>query len=200
MAFGKFFMLPLMGKQLFGPLTYLLKTLHNFFGPLFTVSLIVVAITFIKDEFPRKGDLNWLIKLGGVFNKEGGEPPTYRFNAGEKVVYWLGVIALGFFIVSSGLSLDKLLPIEYTRQVMQWSHMFHATAAVFMICLIGFHIYLGTVGVKGAYTAMRHGYVDEAWAQEHHGYWYEDLREGRIPVQRSQQHGAVDSAETARPA
>jgi len=190
MAFGRFFLMPVLGRQLFGPLTYLLKTLHNFFGPLFTVSLIVVAITFIKDEFPRKGDLNWLIKLGGVFNKEGGEPPTYRFNAGEKVVYWLGVIVLGWFIVSSGLSLDKLLPIEYTREVMQWSHLFHAAAAVLMICLIGFHIYLGTVGVKGAYTAMRHGYVDEAWAQEHHGYWYEDIKAGRTPVQRSQPAGA----------
>jgi formate dehydrogenase subunit gamma len=83
---------------------------------------------------------------------------------------------------------------------MQWSHMFHATAAVFMICLIGFHIYLGTVGVKGAYTAMRHGYVDEAWAEEHHGYWYEDIREGKIPVQRSRQAGPVETAETARPA
>lgn len=200
MAFGRYFLLPVMGKQLFGPLTYLLKTLHNFFGPLFTVSLIVVAITFFKDEFPRRGDLNWLLKLGGVFSKEGSEPPTHRFNAGEKVVYWLGVIVLGFFIVSSGLSLDKLLPLDYTRQIMQWSHMFHATAAVFMIVLIGFHIYLGTVGVRGAYTAMRHGYVDEAWAQEHHGYWYDDLREGKIPVQRSRQGMPAETAETARPA
>jgi formate dehydrogenase subunit gamma len=187
MAFGKFFLLPVLGLQLFGPFTYLLKTLHNFFGPLFTVSLIVVAITFIKDELPRRGDLTWLVKLGNVFKKGADEPPTHRFNAGEKVVYWIGVIVLGFFIVSSGLSLDKLLPgVDYTRQTMQWSHMFHAAAAVLMICLIGFHIYLGTVGVRGAYTAMRHGYVDEAWAQEHHGYWYEDIKAGNIPVQRSQ--------------
>jgi formate dehydrogenase subunit gamma len=200
MAFGRFFILPLLGRQLYGPFTYLLKNLHNFFGPLFTVSLIVVALTFIKDEFPRRGDLRWLIKLGGVFNKEGGEPPGHRFNAGEKVVYWLGVIVLGFFIVSSGLSLDGLLPITATRQVMQWSHLFHATAAVLMICLIGFHIYLGTVGVRGAYTAMRHGYVDEAWAHEHHGYWYEDIKAGREPAQRSQPLAVPDSTETARPA
>jgi formate dehydrogenase subunit gamma len=186
MAFGRFFLLPVLGRQLYGPLTYLLKTLHNFFGPLFTVSLIIVIITFIKDELPRRGDMNWLLKLGGVFNKEGGEPPTYRFNAGEKVVFWIGAAVLGFFVVSSGLSLDHLLPgIEYTRQTMQWSHMFHATAAVLMICVIGFHAYLGTAGVRGAYTAMRHGYVDEAWAQEHHGYWYEDIKSGKIPAQRS---------------
>lgn len=185
MAFGRFFLLPVMGRQLYGPLTYLLKNLHNFFGPLFTVSLIIVIITFIKDEFPRRGDVNWMLKLGGVFSKEGGEPPTHRFNAGEKVVFWIGAVVLGFFVVSSGLSLDKLLPIEYTRQVMQWSHIFHSTAAVLMICILGFHAYLGTAGVRGAYTAMRHGYVDEAWAQEHHGYWLEDIRAGKIPAQRS---------------
>jgi formate dehydrogenase subunit gamma len=187
MAFGRFFMLPVLGRQIYGPLTYLLKTLHNFFGPLFTVSIIIVIITFIKDEFPRRGDLTWLVKAGNVFKPEADEPPTHRFNAGEKVVFWVGAVVLGFFVVSSGLSLDKLLPgIEYTRQTMQWSHIFHATAAVLFICVLGFHAYLGTAGVRGAYTAMRHGYVDEAWAKEHHGYWYEDLKSGKIPAQRSQ--------------
>jgi formate dehydrogenase subunit gamma len=187
MAFGRFFLLPVLGRQLYGPLTYILKNLHNFFGPLFTVSLIIVIITFIKDEFPRRGDLNWLVKAGNVFKKDAEEPPTHRFNAGEKVVFWLGAVVLGFFVVSSGLSLDKLLPgIEYTRQTMQWSHMFHATAAVLMICILGFHAYLGTAGVRGAYTAMRNGYVDEVWAHEHHGYWLEDIRSGKIPAQRSQ--------------
>jgi formate dehydrogenase subunit gamma len=202
MAFGRYFLLPVMGKQLFGPLTYLLKTLHNFFGPLFAVSLVIVAITFIKDNFPRRGDLGWLLKAGGMFDKHSeAEPPTHRFNTGEKFIFWAGVIVLGFFVVSSGLSLDKLLPIDYTRQIMQYSHMFHATSAVLMMCLFAGHIYLGTVGVRGAYTAMRHGYVDEAWAQEHHGYWYEDLREGKIPAQRSRPAGMpAQPAENARPA
>jgi formate dehydrogenase subunit gamma len=202
MAFGRYFMLPVMGKQLFGPLTYLLKTLHNFFGPLFAVSLVIVALTFIKDNFPRRGDLGWLLKAGGMFDKNSpGEPPTHRFNTGEKFIFWAGVIVLGFFVVSSGLSLDKLLPLDYTRQIMQYSHMFHSVAAVLMMCLFAGHIYLGTVGVRGAYTAMRHGYVDEAWAQEHHGYWYEDLREGKIPAQRSRPAGMpAETVETARPA
>lgn len=201
MAFGRFFMLPVMGKQLFGPLTYVLKTLHNFFGPLFVVSLIIVIVTFIKDELPRRGDLQWLLKFGGIFSKDGSEPPTYRFNAGEKVVYWIGVVVLGLVVAGSGLVLDQLVPsIDYLRATMQTAHMVHAVAAVFMMCLIGFHIYLGTVGVRGAYTAMRHGYVDEAWAEEHHGYWHEDIRAGKVPVQRSQPAGMPDTVETARPA
>ena len=191
MAFGRYILLPLMGLHLFGWLTYLLKNLHNFFGPLFAVSLVIVIITFIRDEFPRRGDLNWMLKLGGVFSKEGQEPPTHRFNAGEKVVFWAGVVVLGLIVVVSGLVLDKVLPaIDYVRSTMQVSHMVHAIAAVFMICLIGFHIYLGTVGVRGAYSAMREGYVDEAWAHEHHAYWLDDIKSGKIPAVRSSQGSA----------
>jgi formate dehydrogenase subunit gamma len=200
MAFGKFFLLPVIGQTLFGYFTYLLKNLHNFFGPLFAVSLVIVILTFIKDEFPRRGDLGWLAKAGGVFSKSGGEPPTHRFNAGEKVVFWIGVVVLGLVVVASGLVLDKVLPsIEYVRATMQQAHMLHAVAAILMICLIGFHIYLGTVGVRGAYRAMREGYVDEAWAKEHHGYWYDDIKAGRIPAERSKPVAVVDDTQAVRP-
>jgi len=199
MAFGRFFLLPVMGRQLYGPFTYVLKTLHNFFGPLFTVSLVIVLLTFIKDELPQRGDLNWLLKGGNVFNKEAGEPPTKRFNGGEKLLYWVGPFILGIILIGSGLVLDKLIPnIDYVRSTMQVTHMIHLSAAVLMICVMGFHIYLGTLGVRGAYTAMRHGYVDEAWAQEHHGYWYDDIRSGKVPAQRSQPSEAP--ADQVRPA
>jgi len=42
------------------------------------------------------------------------------------------------------------------------------------------HMYLGTIGVEGAYRAMRNGYVDESWAGEHHGLWYEDVKSGKV--------------------
>lgn len=201
MAFGKFFLLPVIGGTLFGYFTYLLKNLHNFFGPLFVVSLLIVIVVFIRDEFPRRGDLGWLLKAGGVFSKSGEEPPTHRFNAGEKVVFWAGVVVLGLVVAASGLVLDKLIPsLVYERATMQVSHMIHAVAGVLMMCLIGFHIYLGTVGVRGAYKAMRHGYVDEAWAQEHHAYWHDDIQAGKIPAQRSKPLQLGEDVETVRPA
>jgi formate dehydrogenase subunit gamma len=52
-------------------------------------------------------------------------------------------------------------------------------SALLAIAVACFHIYLGTVGQRGAYQAMRTGYVDETWAKEHHGYWYEDVKTGR---------------------
>mgnify|MGYP001111843687 FL=1 len=184
MAFGKFFLLPVIGSTLFGWLTYALKNLHNFVGPLFAVSLVVVIFTFIKDNLPAKGDLVWLLKGGGLLS--GKEVPSHRFNAGEKVVFWAGVFFFGLVVVGSGLFLDKLLPaVEFTRANMQVAHMIHATAAALMMALFLGHIYLGTIGMKGAYKAMKTGYVDETWAKEHHALWYDDIKAGKIPAQRT---------------
>jgi formate dehydrogenase subunit gamma len=203
MAFGKFFLLPVMGSTLFGWLTYALKTAHNFAGPLFAVSLAIVFFTFLRDNWPQRGDLKWLIKGGGLIGKSspGNEPPSNRFNAGEKLVFWGGVLFLGAIVVGSGLVLDKLIPnLVYERATMQVAHMVHAVAAVLMMCLFLGHIYLGTIGMRGAYDAMRHGYVDEEWAKEHHAYWYEDIKNGHIPAQRSKPAGTAAGVETARPA
>ena len=185
MAFGKFFVLPVMGGMLFGWLTYVLKNMHNFAGPLFAVSLVVVFVTFLRDNWPQKGDLNWLLKGGGLFS--GAEPASNRFNPGEKIVFWGGVFFLGLIVVSSGFVLDKILPgLVYERATMQVAHMVHAVATVFMMAMFLGHIYLGTIGMQDAYKAMRTGYVDETWAKEHHEYWYDDVKAGRIPAQRSE--------------
>jgi formate dehydrogenase subunit gamma len=190
MAFGKFFLLPLIGGTLFGWLTYALKTAHNFAGPLFAVSLVIVFLTFVRSNFPGRGDLAWLAKGGGAFG--GEEPPSQRFNAGEKLVFWIGVFVLGFFAVGSGLVLDKLLPnLQYLRGDMQIAHMIHSVSALLMVTVFLLHIYLGTIGMKGAYAGMKTGYVDEGWAREHHRYWYEDIKAGKIPVERSAPPGTV---------
>lgn len=196
MAFGRFFLLPVIGGSLFGWLTYALKTIHNFVGPLFVVTLVFMIITFFRDNLPRKGDLNWLLKGGGLFG--GSEPRSHRFNAGEKIVYWGGMLVLGSIVVGSGLFLDKLLPgFVYTRGEMQVAHMIHATATLLMMALIMGHIYIGTLGMAGAYKAMRKGYVDETWAREHHPDWYDDIAAGKIPAQRSAEARAGGSSTTA---
>ena len=184
MAFGKFFLLPIMGGTLFGWLTYALKNMHNFAGPLFAVSLVIVFLTFLRDNWPQKGDLNWLLKGGGLMSS--AEPASNRFNAGEKLVFWGGVFFLGLVVVSSGFVLDKLLPgLVYERSTMQIAHMIHAIATVLMMAMFIGHIYLGTIGMQDAYKGMRTGYVDETWAKEHHEFWYDDVKAGKIPAQRS---------------
>ena len=194
-AFGKFFLLPVLGPTLFGWLTYALKNVHNFVGPVFAVSLVIVFITFVRDNLPSKGDWMWLRRAGGMLG--GKEVPSHRFNAAEKLVFWGGVMALGVAVVGSGLVLDNLVPgWGDTRGEMQVAHMVHAAATVLMMAMFAGHIYIGSIGMKGAYGAMRTGYVDEAWAQAHHEWWYDDVKAGKIPAQRS----APASTPLARPA
>ncbi|GAC1530309.1 MAG: formate dehydrogenase subunit gamma [Ramlibacter sp.] len=186
LAFGRFFLRPVLGGQLFGWLSYVLKTLHNFVGPLFIVSLVIIFVTFLRDNFPQKGDLNWALRLGGMLSPPGNEPPSNRFNFGEKVVFWGGVFLLGIVVTGSGLVLDKLLPgLAYERQTMQVAHMVHDVGTMLMMAMFLGHIYIGTIGMRGAYSAMRDGWVGDDWAREHHAYWYEDVAAGKIPAQRS---------------
>ena len=196
-AFGKFVLMPIVGHTLFGWLTYALKTAHNFAGPLFAVSLVIVFFTFLRDNFPSRADWLWIKSGGGLFG--GAEPPSPRFNAGEKIVFWGGVFFLGLFVVSSGLVMDQLVPgMAYLRGDMQIAHMVHAISAVLMMCMFLGHIYIGTIGMKGAFAAMKTGQVDEGWAEEHHAIWYDDIRSGKIPAQRSA--GRAPGAATARAA
>jgi formate dehydrogenase subunit gamma len=195
-AYGKYFLLPIMGPTLFGWLSFALKNLHNFAGPLFAVSLVVVFITFVKDNLPSKDDVVWMLKGGGLFS--GTEVPSHRFNAGEKVVFWGGVLLLGAIVVGSGLVLDMLIPgLIYERGTMQIASMIHGVAALFMMAMFIGHIYMGTIGMRGAYKAMRTGYVDETWAKEHHELWYDDVKSGKIPAHRSTPSNASTTSNTS---
>jgi len=184
MAFGQYFLMPIMGKALFGYLAYILKNAHNFAGPVFAVSLIIVIFTFVRDNMPAKGDLNWLLKGGGLFSKE--HIKAARFNAGEKVMFWGGAFLLGIIVIASGLVMDKLIPgLSYDRSMMQISHMVHAVATVLMMVVFIGHIYLGTIGTEGTYQGMKTGYVDENWAKHHHELWLDDVNSGKIPRDRT---------------
>ena len=180
MFFGKHVLLPIIGYTLFAWLTALSKNLHNFVAPIFMVSVAIFAILFVRHNLPRAYDFMWFRNaLGYVTGKE--HVPSGKFNAGEKVWFWGGVVVLSIVVSWSGLIL--LFPnFDQTRAVMQNAWIWHAVAALLYIAMSLGHIYLGTLGVEGAYQAMRTGYVDEMWAKEHHEYWYNDMKSGRDPA------------------
>ncbi len=178
--FGKYIILPWLGYSGFSWLTILSKNLHNFVGPLFIFSLLVSFLIFVKDNFPRAYDLKWLATLGGMLSKKGAEVPSGRFNAGEKAWFWGGLVLLGTIVSVTGLILD-FPNWQQGRQVMQQANMIHAIAALLFIAASFGHTYLGTIGMQGAYRAMRDGYVDEEWAKEHHALWYEEVKQGKRP-------------------
>lgn len=190
--FGKHVLLPVFGLTLFGWLAFLCKNIHNFSGPIFTVSIILFFVKFARDNLPHVSDMKWFAKFGGLLS--GEHVSSHRFNAGEKVLFWGVVVGLGLIVSASGFVLDMLIPsLEYTRATMQLASITHVVAAILTVSVVIGHIYLGTVGMEGAYASMRTGYVDDTWAKEHHDLWYADIESGKIQRMRSQGSQAADA-------
>lgn len=174
--FGKHLLIPLLGHSLFGYLMVLGKNLHNFVGPLFFASTLAMIAIWARDNLWHHIDALWIRKAGGLLS--GEHVPSGRFNFGEKTWFWIGVTVLGLTVSASGLVMD-FPNLGWTRSDMQTANLIHAATAIAMLALSFGHIYMGTIGVHGAYDSMKTGYVDETWAREHHEQWYRDLEAGK---------------------
>lgn len=189
MLFGKHVLLPVFGYTLFSWLAFLSKNLHNFVGPLFAACTVLMFFTFVRDNLPKAYDLQWFSKAGGLLT--GEHVPSGRFNAGEKSWFWVGVTLLGIVVSVTGFIM--LFPnFEQGRALMQQANVIHAIAAIVFLALSLGHIYMGTLGVEGAYESMRNGAVDETWVKEHHEYWYNEAKS-----RSGHASGAAPSAVTA---
>jgi formate dehydrogenase subunit gamma len=171
--FGKKALLPLLGHDVFSWLAIASKYLHNVLGPLFLVLSVVMFFGFLRHNFFRPGDWQWLRHFGRA--PGGGHVTAGYFNAGEKLWFWAGVVLLGLLMSLTGLVLD-FTNLQATRYLLQWADYLHVAGATFYIAAALGHIYTGTLGTPGAYTAMRRGTVDESWARTHHRAWYEQVR------------------------
>ncbi len=178
LLFGKTLLIPIITFTGFSWLAILAKNLHNFLGPLFIVSCIITFVIFVRDNIPKAVDFKWIVNFGGLIN--GKHIPSEKFNAGEKIWFWGGLMVLGLVVGASGLVLN-FPNFGQTRATMQLANLVHLTGAtLFMLGAMG-HIYMGTLGMAGALDAMKTGVVDESWAKEHHEIWYdEQLKAGNV--------------------
>jgi formate dehydrogenase subunit gamma len=166
-TFGKILLLPIVGPDMFSDISQAAKYVHNFTSFSFMAGLFLVIVIFFRDNLFERVDLDW-IRQGGGFIKDK-HAPAGRFNPGEKLVYWLS-LAAGVTVSVSGLLL--LFPFFETNIAdMQLTQVVHAVVAVLFIALILGHIYIGTLGIEGAFEAMGTGEVDLNWAKEHHDLW-----------------------------
>jgi formate dehydrogenase subunit gamma len=166
-TFGKIFLLPIVGPDTFSDISEAAKYVHNFVSFSFIAGLVLIIVIFFRDNLLERVDIDWL-KQGGGFIKDK-HAPAGRFNLGEKLVYWLSLVA-GIAVSLSGLLL--LFPFYKTNIAdMQLAQVVHAVVAILFVALILAHIYIGTLGMEGAFEAMGTGEVDLNWAKEHHDRW-----------------------------
>ena len=196
------------GQDLFATITMAGKWIHNNMAWAFMASILLVLVLWIRHNIPSLLDLKWFAQGGGIIGSK--HPPAKKFNAGQKIIFW-SVIILGGSISASGISLlfpyeapmfaktfeilnsigisqlvmgaplaTDLTPIEE----MQYAQIWHTIVAFMMIFIVIAHIYIGSVGMQGAFAAMGSGEVDRNWAKEHHGLWVEeeDAKDGRAPA------------------
>jgi formate dehydrogenase subunit gamma len=166
-TFGKIMLLPVIGPDAFSSVAQAAKYVHNFTSFAFVAGLILIIVIFFRDNLFHSVDIDW-VKQGGGFIKSK-HAPAGRFNLGEKLVYWFS-LAAGIAVSLSGFLL--LFPFYGTGIAeMQLAQVAHAVVAILFIALILGHIYIGTLGMEGAFEAMGTGEVDLNWAKEHHDLW-----------------------------
>ncbi|AWK85801.1 formate dehydrogenase subunit gamma [Azospirillum thermophilum] len=174
LTFGRPLLIPLIGHPAFTGLAVWSKSVHNFVSVPFVFGLLLILVLWVRDNIPEKADWIWLRTLGGLLDKGGEHPEAGRFNAGQKGVFW-SVVFGGAAMALTGYLL--MVPFTVTGiGGMQILHVIHAVLAGLMIAAIIGHIYIGTIGMEGAFDAMGRGEVDENWAIEHHHRWYEEQR------------------------
>ena len=170
MVAGRFVLLPLLGNDNFSALSRLLKPAHNFVAFPFMLGVLLMFLVWLRANIPSRVDLNWF-KAGGGF-LDGSHPPAGKFNGGQKMVFWVVVLA-GAAMSATGLAL--MFPFSVTNIFgMQIIQVIHGAIALLMIAMMLSHIYIGSVGMEGALDAMGSGEVDLTWAKHHHSLWVEE--------------------------
>ncbi len=201
MLYGRYLLKPLIGAQPFATLTLGGKYAHSFLAFGFMLGLVLMLVLWIAQNLPNRYDFIWLAKGGGIFMK-GVHAPSKKFNAGQKIFFWLVILA-GISVSLSGIMLlwpfqlhmfgptfqviDRLFGLDLPTalaplQEMQLAQLWHAVVGLFLTIVIIAHIYIGTIGMEGAFDAMGSGEVDRNWARKHHDLWVRDLDERGQPA------------------
>jgi formate dehydrogenase subunit gamma len=171
-TFGRPLLLPLIGFEAFSEWSQWAKYAHNYLSFPFTIGVVLIFLMWIGGNIPNKVDIQWIKQGGGIIGHD--HPPAYRFNAGQKAIYWIVVIG-GSAVAVTGYEL--MFPFYVSGiEGMQVAQIVHSIVAVLFVAVMLAHIYIGTIGMQGAFEAMGTGTVDVNWAKEHHSLWLEEER------------------------
>lgn len=172
---GRIVLLPLVGPEAFTLISEWGKYAHNFLAVPFTLGVLLMFVVWIKDNVPRGGDVAWLRAGGGIVGS--GHVTARRFNAGQKLIFWSVVLGGAALAVTGTI---MMFPFQWTDVTgMQLTTVIHALVGVVIVAIMLAHIYIGSIGMEGAFPAMGSGEVDRNWAKAHHGLWVEEIESGR---------------------
>jgi formate dehydrogenase subunit gamma len=174
LLYGRAVLIPVMGLEGFAAYADFAKDSHNYLALFFVAGLVLMLALWVRENFFTRVDWEWFKSGGGYFGKKQ-HPHAYKVNAGEKVWFWILLVA-GLAVMISGLVL--LFPnYGFDRPTMQGGLVIHGITSLILVAFSLGHIYLGTLGNEGSFEGMISGEVDEGWARQHHDLWYRQVQE-----------------------
>lgn len=188
-TFGRPLLLPLTGADAFSAWSQWAKYAHNYLSFPFTIGVILIFLMWLGGNIPNRVDVEWFKQGGGIIGHD--HPRAERFNGGQKAIYWIVVLGGGAMAITGYV---LMFPFYGTGiHNMQTAEMVHGIVAMLFVAAMLGHIYIGTIGMQGAFEAMGKGTVDLNWAREHHSMWLEE-------EQNSKSRGTAPRVAAAPPA
>lgn len=167
----------------FWPLTALFgggvwsKILHPFFGLAMVLGFVFLFFQVWRDNFWTKDDSDWMRRSPTLLRgHEEDMPPVGKYNAGQKVVFWLFAVCLLVLLVTGFMFWQPWFAEAFPILVRRIAVVLHAFAAFILILGVIVHVY-AALWVKGSVSAMTRGTVTETWARRHHPVWYRKVNE-----------------------
>lgn len=183
-----FFAAGLSGLSLFHPSLYFLsylfgggpwtRILHPFVGVLMALAFALMFMRMWRDNVLNDADRQWRQHIGDVLRgNKANVPPVGKYNAGQKIVFWLMVGSLVTLLVTGIIFWRPWFAYAFPITLIRIATLLHAIAAVVLVLTVIVHVY-AAIWVKGTIRAMTRGTVTEAWAKQNHALWHQQITRG----------------------
>ena len=156
-----------------GALVLKLRAVHVGSAFVFAVFAVFLFLGLLKDMFPAPYDLKWFLVFGGYLSRKQKPIPAGKFNAGQKLWFWLGTGG-GLVMFYTGYVLYRFeAPVSLLRKYLK-IHLFLGLA---VLALFLVHLYMSLFAVKGALRSMLSGYKDLEEVAYMHPKYYEKVKD-----------------------
>lgn len=151
------------------------RILHPFFGVLMFVGFFFLSLRLWRDNRWTAVDREWMRHSRGMLRGDKQDlGHAGKYNAGQKIVFWLFGICLLVLLVTGLLFWQPYFAPAFPVELKRLAVLLHAIAAFVLVLGVIIHVY-AAIWVKGSMRAMTRGTVTEAWAREHHPLWGRDV-------------------------
>ncbi|WP_250474220.1 formate dehydrogenase subunit gamma [Caballeronia sp. GAFFF1] len=151
------------------------RILHPFVGCVMFLSFMVLALRFWHHNYLDKSDIQWMKQIDDVLaNREDRLPEIGKYNAGQKLVFYVMVASLLLLLASGIVIWRAYFAFYFPITVIRLAAVVHAATAFVLIMSIIIHIYAG-LWIKGSISAMVRGTVTYGWARKHHPRWFKEI-------------------------